>query len=308
LSKKRGKKEIKTLDSAIQLVQIEKFINDFNNAMKKDLRNSVKKVLLLVGPFMLSLIGYLIFKNPTLLVIGTSITGVGGIVTLSKDFIKDMKSLNSNNYKSNSNIINMEQEKDVDEILQEGIGKAKGEDFYSEKLQSAIKKIEAHVETEEEKKYREALEKQQQKQLNKNYPNLEIVGNNVDYLDKEETMVQVVREIDTYTVAYNLPPLEISDSQWDLFFDITYNFFEKKGIEKDFYDLMSKVGRFVFSKSLLNKKNKINIYDFVRNLRYLENQEIETQEIAILQQDILSKLSSTKIVNFSDYTIEKRRK
>lgn len=302
------KKEIKTLDSEIQLVQMDKFVNDFDNAMKKNLRKGLKKVALGIGSLTLSLIGFF-FKNPTMIIIGLSIAGISGIVTLTKDFINDLKSISLNNHKTNSNIINTEQEEDVNKILHEGIGKAKGEDFYSEKYKSAIKKEETYVETEEQKKYREALEKQQ-RQRNKNYPNLKIVENDENYLDKEETMVQVVREIDAYTIAYNLPPLEISNSQWDLFFDTTYNFFEKKGIGKDFYNSMSQVGRFVFAKALLNKQNNISIYDFVNNLYYLENQEIEKQEIEILQQDILSKLPSAKItnINFSDYSTEKRRK
>lgn len=308
MSKKSSEKKIKTLDSEIQSVQMEKFINDFDNAMKKDLKSRFKKVGLIIGPLVLSFFGYLVFKNPIILTLGISVTGISGVVTLSKDSIKDMKSLNPNGNKSNPSIINIEQDKDVDQILQEGIGKAKGEDFYSEKYKSTIERKETYAETEEERKYREALERQRQKQITKDYPNLKIIGNDANYLDKEETMVQVVREINAYTVAYKLPLLEISNSQWDLFFDITYDFFRKKGIENEFYDSMSQVGRFVFAKSLLDKKNKISIYDFVENLYYLENQVIEKQEIAILQQDILSKLPSAKIVNFSDYTTEKRRK
>ena len=204
--------------------------------------------------------------------IGASITGIGGAVILSKNLIKDIKSLNSNNYKANSSITNLEQEKDVDQILQEGIEKVKGEDFYSEKYKSVVKKEETYAETEEERKYREALERQQQNQVTKNSSNLKIVGNDGNYLDKEETMIQIVREMDAYSAAYNLPPLEISDSQWDLFFDITYNFFEQKGIEKEFYDSMSQFSRFVFAKSLLDKNKKISIYDFVKNLNYLEKQ------------------------------------
>lgn len=307
MNKKNDKKKIKNLDAEIQLVQMEDFINNFDNAMKKDLRSRLKKVVLFIGPLILSYIGFLIFKNPTILIIGSSITGVGTIATLTKDFIIEAKSLISNHYKSNSNIFEIEQEKDVDKILQEGIGKAKGKDFYSEKYESFIKKEETYVETEKEKKYREALEKQQ-RQINKDYPNLTLIENDTNYLDKEETMVQVVREIDAYAIVYNLPPLEISNSQWDVFFDTIYNFFEKKGIEKNFYDLISQVGRFVFAKSLLQKKNKISIYDFVKNLYYLENQEITKKEIEILQKDLLSKLSSAKISKFSDYTTEKRRK
>lgn len=308
LSKKREEREIKTLDSEIQLVQMEKFINDFDGAMKKDLRNRLKKVTLGIGPLMLSFIGFLIFKNPALLMIGASITGIGGAVILSKNLIKDIKKLNSNNYKANSSVTYLEQEKDVDQILQEGIGKVKREDFYSEKNKSVVKKEETYAEMEEERKYREALERQKQNQVTKNSSNLKIVGNDVNYLDKEETMIQIVREMDAYSAVYNLPPLEISDSQWDLFFDITYNFFEQKGIEKDFYDLMSQFSRFVFAKSLLDKNKKISIYDFVKNLNYLEKQGTKKQEIANLQQDILSKLPVAEVVNFSDYIIGKRRK
>ena len=63
---------------------------------------------------------------------------------------------------------------------------------------------------------------------------------------------------------------------------------------------MSQIGRLVFAKSLLNKKSKITIYDFVDNLDYIEEREISKKEIAKLQQDILSKLSFVKIVNFPE--------
>lgn len=307
MSKKSKKKKIKSLGLEISLVQLEKFMNDFDNAMKKDTKKGLKRFVLVIGPLMLSLIGFLIFKNPTILMIGTSITGIGSFVILSKDFIKDMKGLNSNNYKSNSDIINIEQEKDVDEILQEGIGKAKEEDFYSKKYKSVIKQ-ESCVETEEEKKYREALEKQQG-MINKNYPNLKILDNDENYLDKEETMIQIVREVDAYAFAYNLPPLNISNGQWDVFFDSIYSLFEKKGKEKEFYNSMSQIGRFAFAKALINKRKQISIYDFVENLYYLESlEEITKQELAILQQEILSKLPTTQIYNFSEYQTGKRGK
>ena len=51
-------------------------------------------------------------------------------------------------------------------------------------------------------------------------------------LDKNETMMQIVREIEIYEYAYKLPPLEIKNEEWDVFFDITYDFFERKGWQK----------------------------------------------------------------------------
>ena len=46
----KKEKEIKTLDKEIQLVQIEKFMNDFDSAMKKDTRSSFKKIVFVSGP------------------------------------------------------------------------------------------------------------------------------------------------------------------------------------------------------------------------------------------------------------------
>lgn len=293
-------KEIKGLNTEIQLVQMEKFINEFDNAIKTNLRSRLKKLAIIMSPLILSLVGFLFFKNPLLLIIGTSITGVGGIVTVTSDFVKELKSINSDNDYNKSNT---EKEIDVDQLLEDGIGKLKGEDFYSEQYKSTI----AFDETEEARKYREALEKQQK--ILKNNPNIKIIDNDTHFLNKDETMVQVVKEIDAYTFAYNLPPLEISNIQWDLFFDTTYNFFEKNGIEKEFYDAMSQVGRFVFAKVLLNKKSDINIYDFIENLCCLDNEGVEKTEITSLQQEILSKLQLTKnVIYFSNNKSENGRK
>lgn len=297
------KKEIKPLNSEIRLVQMEKFINDFDNSMKKDLRSRTKKTLLAILPAILSFIGFLIFKNLIWLVVGSSITGISAIGVLIKDFINDIK-IEKNNNKSNT--ISIVEEKDVEQILQEGIGKKSVEDFYSEKYKSAINRSETYAETEEEKKYKLALQKQQY--IAQKNSSLKRISDYTNYLNKDETMEQVLKEVDAYTVAYNLPPLEILNSEWDLFFDTTYDFFNKKGIESEFYDLISQVGRFVFAKAILNKKNKIFIYDFVENLYYLENQKIDKKEIAILQKEMLSKLPRAKIIDFSDQMTEKRRK
>lgn len=134
------KKKIKTLDSEIQIVQIEKYENDFNCAMKKDILSGLKRVALVVVPLNLSLIVFLIFKNPVIILTGLGITSITGTITLSEAFIKDLKILKLNNHKSKSNVINAEHEKDIQEILQENIIKVKAEDFYSNKYKQVIQK------------------------------------------------------------------------------------------------------------------------------------------------------------------------
>ncbi len=294
MSNIKKEKEIKSVDKEIQLVQMEKFINDFDSAVKKDLKGRLKKLVLVIGPITISLIGFLIFKNPLIITIGVGLIGVSGITMLTKDFTNDIKEMAPKN-KTIHNISNITEEKDAEHILQEGIGKSKGEDFYTETYKNYLKK-EKLVETEQEKKYRQALEKQQN-----NFPKIRVVGNNEDFLDKNETMVQIVKEIDAYAIAYNIPPIQIPNHQWDLYFDSAYQLFIKKGVESKFYDLMSKIGRFTFSKSLLNEEKSINIYDFIENLYYLECEEISEKDILNLQKEILDSFSETNIVNFNDY-------
>lgn len=216
------KKKIKTLDSEIQIVQIEKYENDFNCAMKKDILSGLKRVALVVVPLNLSLIVFLIFKNPVIILTGLGITSITGTITLSEAFIKDLKILKLNNHKSKSNVINAEHEKDIQEILQENIIKVKAEDFYSNKYKQVIQKEKKCVETEDEIKYREAQEKHQ-KQSAKNCNDSLDNGN---YLSKDETMIQIAREMDVYAFVYDLAPIEISNIHWDMF--LQKHFYIKK--------------------------------------------------------------------------------
>lgn len=304
MNKLKKEKAIKSLNEEIQLLQMEKFIDDINTTMKRDFKKRFKKLAFGVGPLIVAIIGYLIFKNPLIIVVGAGFTGVGGITILTKDLIKDIKEVTPKNQTS-QNVTNITEEKDIDQILQEGIGKNKGEDFYTENYKSLLQEMENHVETEQEKKYREILEKQHMKGSSSK---IKPATNNEEILNKDETMVQIVKEIDSYTMAYNIPPLEITNQHWDIYFDSVYELFMKKGIESKFYAFMSQVERITLSKSLLNKERTINIYDFIDNLHYLECEEMKGNEILSLQKELLDKLPTAKIIDFSSYANSGKRK
>ena len=57
-------KKIKPLDSEIQLIQMEKFINDFDKSMNKSIKNSFKNLLYFLLPILVGIIGIIIFPNP----------------------------------------------------------------------------------------------------------------------------------------------------------------------------------------------------------------------------------------------------
>lgn len=123
--------------------------------------------------------------------------------------------------------------------------------------------------------------------------NLELIDNS--YLEKEAAIYQVVREIEAYTLAYQLPPLKLSDANWDKLFDILYGIYAAKGMESQYYDCLSFLIRYVFSKVLLDGEKIITIDTFIENIDIL-NQRLTEDEIKYIQEEFdLSK----KVVDFS---------
>lgn len=305
MKKVQNTKSIKTLDPEIAIVQMENFINNFDGAMKKE-NKRILRVLLTILPSMLIGIGIMIaFPIPVTLAI--CITIVTGAITVNhvienKVMFRKMDKRIERKYNSIPEI-SPEEEKDVEQVLEEGIGKSEGKDYYTEKYKAAIERIE----TDSEQKYREALKKQ-----NQSKPNLELADSKQIFLSKDETKMQIIREMDAYCAAYNLPPLTIANGDWDSFFDILYGVFTEKGIEEKFYNSMSEIGRFTFAKALVNKTNTIRINDFIANLYYLQGGRgtygcgIDKKEILNIQKEMISRLKAQNVVNFEDYTSEKK--
>ena len=298
-------KKIKPLDSEIRLIQMEKFINDFDKSMNKSIKNSIKNLLYFLLPILIGIVGVIIFPSPITLVLCTSI----GVITITISQIVENKKIfnkqNKNANKSNK-LLYVEEEKDIEQVLEEGIGNKKGKDFYTEN----IKRVINGADIGEKSKYEEALEKQKLK--GKTFKILETEEN--IFLNKEETMIQLVRELDFYCGVYNIPQLKISNDDWEKFFDILYEGFIEKQIEDKFYESMSLICRFTLAKALINNLKNITIKDFIDNLYYLEKQYstngvvFSKKEILIFQKKIISSIYQPKIINFQDLKNCKVRK
>jgi hypothetical protein len=90
-----------------------------------------------------------------------------------------------------------------------------------------------------------------------------------------------------YRIAYNLPPLSVSDKDWDIFFDTIYDMFTNKGIEKEFYNHLSVISRITFAKALVNKTKAVRINDFINNLYYLQG-KYRMSDCDISKKEILN--------------------
>lgn len=132
----------------------------------------------------------------------------------------------------------------------------KVEDYYYDEYRYAVSL--AKVMSEEERKYQEAVKKQ-----NKNKEQIE-----VNYT-KEDEINLMVEGIETYFRCYKLPPLRTKSYEWDFFFDTLYNEFEDRRIEEEYYHAVSRVIRYTLANALVNEVDKINISNFIDNLKYL---------------------------------------
>lgn len=271
----------------MQLVQMENFTNNFDKAVKKELKKDLKKLAIILVPTSLLICGFFIFNSTLLLIGGLGIMGTASIIKIAKDFVKDIKRLNRHSYNNNYSQNNSEEDKEektVKQILEEEIGKSEDKDFYTQDAKDAIDRIKN--ESENEKKYKDALKKQKE-QLEKSNSKLKIVG---EYLNKDETMVQIAIEIDSYCKIYDIPIIDLNDNEWENFFDILYKFFLEKGLETEFYNATSELVRYTFAKALINKSANIDLSDFIGNLYYLQNSQINKKEILNLQSEIKSKI------------------
>ena len=131
------------------------------------------------------------------------------------------------------------------------------------------------------------IEKTQSKEAN-----LEIVDN--EKLEKEAAISKVVEEIEAYTTIYNLPQLKLSDANWDKLFDILYGIYVSKGMEESYYDYLSFLVRYVFSKVLLDGATEIRIDTFIENIDILKGSLTE-EEIKYIKDEFVTDLKVVDI-------------
>lgn len=134
----------------------------------------------------------------------------------------------------------------------------KPEEYYREEFRYATALY--NYESEDDKKYKAALEKQ-----NKNKPKKE---EEVSYT-KDDEINLLVEGIEDYFYCYKLPPLRVRDYEWDAFFDTIYREFKIRGIKGKFYHATSEVIRYTLANILVDQKGEVRIGDFINNLEYL---------------------------------------
>lgn len=297
--------DIKSLDEELILVQLRKREKELPK--KIDLKDKLKLLLLIIGVSFVSGVAIVAIPSPiTLYVVGgivltTGITIAGvNLIKLGLDFRKrrekTMAALLELKESGNLDKINFDEKMMFEEVKKQKLGLDSEEDFYSEKMQNYI----ATEENKEESKYEKVLRIQNNKSNIRLYNPKEQVPNS-----KDDVINKIMYELDAYCLGLNLPPMEISNNEWQIYFDTLYDVFSQNGATDDYYNAVSKLCRITLSNSLVNKSEYISIKDFIDSVEYLDKKfsffdiSLSKGEVTALQNMLNAKINSEKIITLS---------
>lgn len=277
-------RKIYSLDQEFGLIKFEKAVSIVEESIKEEKKKKKKnliKALSIIVSFAALFSISIVTKNFLLLI--TSLSSFSGVMVVNqimniKNEEKTIKNKNVNlddNYKKN--------------------------DFFSDKYKEATKNMQnvPYKESLNDLKYEEALKKQKREKMI-------LEGKNVDI---EEAIEACTEESNTFTFAYNLPKVIISDDEWNLFLENLYEYFKDNNTD-NFLEVIVQIFRLTCAKAIFYNYNEITIYNLIDDLEYLEGINYSMLEIKKIQKIILEDLknhnieknsSKCEIINFDEY-------
>ena len=294
---KKGR-DIKPLDEELTLVQLRKKEKEFKSKIniKGKLRNlmittivvSVAAIALRISPTPETLNIVLI----TVLSVGATMAGVD-IIKTGLDFRKRVKKINS--------VLEESKEKeDLSKAIVKGLSTTpelkilQEKEFYSTKMNDYI----TYEENKDESGYNEALN------IQRNRASIRLCNPNENcILSKEEAVAKAMHELDAYLVGLELPPIQITDNEWDMFFNALYDLLCKKNATEEFYDIAAMLCRITLSNSLVYNFEYICIKDFIESFEYLGSEfgffsvSLSKGEISKFKKELIEKTNSEKVIS-----------
>lgn len=126
------------------------------------------------------------------------------------------------------------------------------------------------------------------------------------YIEETNSLKNTVQIIITddfvdYEYLYKLRGVNIKPRDWDLLFNVMYDFYRFHDFRELFLDDMSRLNRLAFSLALL-KNSIIDINYYIDGLGYLESRYLKKNDILNLQDKLTRKTNSKNIVNSNNYS------
>ena len=226
----------------------------FKDEKKSKKKLGIENFLIAASPITVAVICYGITKMPMMLISGTIVSIVCGTLVIVNEKL--------NNKKTKAKYI---PEIKRDYTLRKELTEVLGSKVYSKEYQESFMK-------ESKTKPKSIL---------------------IPIFDKEDVIEQINNETEYFMNIYDLSSINISDKEWDIYYNSTYNFFDKNNLGDRYYELMSSVNRYVLAKSIADKDKEITINNYIEGLNCIKNDNIN-----FLKEDINNKLIKDKNLCF----------
>lgn len=236
--------------------------------LQQDKRIKAKTILksvLAISPLLLSIIGSAAFNNHEIFIVGSFISGgeiiIGETIKIINEIIK-----NKNNQAHNFNNI-------------------EASSFYTDEY----KEYYSVTNNLENQKYQRVVENQQRTTRDKFKIHMGYKS-----LSKEDVMFKIINDLDVYSKVYKIPPINVSNEEWDRLFDEIYEMYDES-FKISFYTIMLRLVKFTLASVLLDNKNEININTFIDNIENVVN--IRQDDLRDLRNEVLS-VNNQKVIKF----------
>ena len=112
----------------------------------------------------------------------------------------------------------------------------------------------------------------------------------IHFLKKEEVPERLIREYELYNLKYELPELQIDQSELTTIIDIMENWLKKFTLSQRIYTYTSQYLSLLYAKGLINYWDEITINDFIKYLYIFESDDISITEIQNLKEQLTNEL------------------
>lgn len=288
---------IQPLNETLMMVQLNSYMDRFDNEIAK-MNKKTKKWLLIGGiPFLVTVgVGAFIESFFPLLIGLIYFSGVAMVKTV-KD-AKEEEMVIMKKYGTNPEPVpdDVPDFTFIEDPIVSKTEKDYHSDYYKERLRTEARKAKLTLYDSSGKiLYTDEEEKE---------PYVEIPG----YLNKEETMVQVSDEYRVYKKVYNLPELSITNREWEILFDTVYHKLEESCSEEEFYDYMSFLLRYVIAFSLVNNRSEMSFRTFINQVSRFELVGMKKEDVCDLKKKLETYIKPTKVLKVDFTKIIKKTK
>ncbi len=277
----KEKARVHSLYEEFLLVQFEDYMSKNDETIKEMERTSRRRLLISFIPYFTSCVGAICARNPYILIAGTAYLGASAIVFN----IKDEK----------------ERKRKYQEAAVNNQGPYRYSMFPSVEYDGTIPIITKSHEDYYREEYKAYL-----KSLNtKDVPASSTEEVTPIILSKEETMRQVVNEYDVLNSAYKLPPMAVSNEDWDLLYDLVYQHLEKINALDRFYEYMRVLTRYALASSLVHSDYEISLQTYLNALPIMEKIGFPNIDIKSIKKVVRKTKSYGKVISY-DFAAKRR--